>query len=259
MDSYSIKIITVAIGKDREKSRFTYLNNFGQKIDIGYHVFLIEGAGRKILVDTGGSAQQRKALLKGRGANSFFDWEKQPLDVEDVISFEEGLARWQLTPQDIDTVILTHLHWDHAMNVTKLPNARVIVQEAEWKAALSPHPLHKFYYAPRDFYENLRNPELVNGDTELFPGIKLLLTPGHTPGGQSVIVQTERGRYAISGFCTIQENFYPSGKLQAQIGYPVIPAGIHLDAVAVYNSILKLLASADVILPIHEITLTESP
>ena len=257
MPNYSIKVIAVAIGKAREKSRYTYLTNFGQKIDIGYNVFLIEGNGRKILVDTGGSAKQREMLLKSRESNEFFNWDQHPLDVEDVTPLEEGLAHWQLAPEDIDTVILTHLHWDHVMNVTKLPNARVIVQKAEWEAALSPHPLHKFYYASRDFYENLRNVELVNGDIELFPGIRLLLTPGHTPGGQSVIVQTEKGKYAISGFCTILENFYPPKKLQTQIGHSVIPAGIHLDAAAAYESILKLLQLSDVVLPVHEITLAQ--
>ena len=57
------------------------------------------------------------------------------------------------------------------------------------------------------------NVEFVNGDYELTKGIRVILTPGHSPGGQSVAVDTDDGTYVIAGMCTIRENFYPPAEV----------------------------------------------
>jgi glyoxylase-like metal-dependent hydrolase (beta-lactamase superfamily II) len=257
MSKYIIKTFTNAIGPAREKSRFTYLNFYGQKVDIPYIIWLIEGDGKQILVDSGCSAYQYETIIKGGNPEDFIAGGEQFSDVKDETSFEDGLAAWGLKPEDIDTVIVTHLHWDHIMNLGKLVNARIIVQKAEWETALSPHPLHQFAYAGRGCYEGLRNLEFVEGDTELYPGIDLIFSPGHTPGGQSVLVQTEKGKLAIAGFCSLTDNFYPPKPLQEQLGYSVIPASVHTDVTQAYQSTLKLVQIADRVLPAHEIALAK--
>lgn len=256
--NYSIKLFTNAIGPAREKSRFTYLNFFGEKVDIPYNIWLIEGNGQKILVDTGCNAHQYITTMNPDNKDFFTEDSNKFNYVIDKVSLEDGLQQWGLKPEDIDTVILTHLHFDHIMNVNKFINAQIIVQQKEWQTALNPHTLNKFAYAPRSFYESLKNLKFINGDVELVPGINLLLTPGHSPGGQSILVQTEKGKYAIAGFCTIHDNFYPPKELQQKIGYSIIPAGMHYNSYEVYNSALRLVEAADVILPTHEISLTKN-
>lgn len=253
MSKLKINQFINAVGPQREKSRFTYLNFYGQKIDIPYTVWNIEGTGKNILVDSGCGAADYYRVIKGMKDDQFTAGGESFKDVLDNTSFEDGLAGWGLKPEDIDIVILTHLHWDHIMGAAKCKNARIIVQEAEWRAALNPHPLMTFAYAPRWYYEKMTNLEFVKGDVDFMPGIRLIHTPGHTPGGQSVAVETEKGWHAIVGYCSVKDNFYPPEDLQKRIGYPIIPAAVHLDSVAAYESSLKLLNMfGDKVLPVHE-------
>ena len=103
-------------------------------------------------------------------------------------------------------------------------------------------------YRP-SLFQNL-NFEIVQGDTLLFPGIEVLLTPGHTPGTQSVMVETAQGRVAISGFCSVKENFFPPETIKQT--FPVIPPGIMIDSLEAYDSALRLKETADIVIPLHE-------
>ncbi len=251
--SKSLDLFTNAMGPAREKSRFTYLNYYGQKVDIPYIVWRVEGAGKNILIDAGCSAADYYRVIKGQTKDQFVAGGERFKDVQDVTSFEDGLAAWGLKPDDIDVILLTHLHWDHIMNAGKCKNAKLVVQEAEWRVALNPHPTQTFAYASRSYYEQMRNLELVNGDVDFMDGIRLIHSPGHTPGGQSVAVQTKNGWYVIPGFCAINDNFYPPEDLKKAIGYPIIPAAVHTNAIEAYDSSLKLLQMfGDKILPCHE-------
>lgn len=253
MSKLSLDLFTAALGPAREKSRFTYLNFYGEKVDIPYIVWRINGTEKNILIDVGCGAEDYYRVIKGNSSAQFVAGGESFKDVQDVTPFEDGLAEWGLKPEDIDIIIATHLHWDHVVNLPKCPNAKVIVQEAEWEAALNPHPLAQFAYAPRWFYEQLKNIEFVRGDVEFLPGIQLIHSPGHSPGGQSVAVETANGWYAVSGFCAINDNFYPPAEVQRRTGYPVIPAAVHTDAIAAYDSVLKLLQRfGSNILPSHE-------
>lgn len=263
MSKLSLKLFTNAMGLAREKSRFTYLNFYGQKVDIPYIVWKIEGTDQNVIIDAGCGAEDYYRVIKGGSAGQFIAGGESFKDVQDVTRFEDGLAAWGLKPEDVDILIITHLHWDHVINAEKCVNARIIVQEAEWEAAINPHPLQKFAYAPRWFYEGLKNVEFVKGDVDFLPGVRLILTPGHTPGGQTVAIETEKGWYAISGYCAINDNFYPPAELQKAIGYPIIPAAVHTDSVEAYNSSFRLLKEfGDKILPSHEqalINVTQVP
>ncbi|OJX07496.1 MAG: hypothetical protein BGO72_08580 [Burkholderiales bacterium 70-64] len=241
------------MGPAREKSRFTYLNFYGQKVDIPYIVWRINGTEKNILVDAGCSAADYYRVVKGGGGGQFVAGGERFKDVQDITSFEDGLGAWGLKPSDIDYILITHLHWDHIMNAEKCKNAKIVIQEAEWQSALNPHPMQAFAYAPRWYYEQMRNIELVRGDVNFAPGIRLIHTPGHTPGGQSVAVETDKGWYAISGYCAINDNFYPPEELKKAIGYPIIPAAVHTDTIKAYESSLKLVQMfGDKVLPSHE-------
>lgn len=114
----------------------------------------------------------------------------------------EGLARLDLTADDIDMVINTHLHADHCENNTKLgdngivptfPNAEYVVQRREYEDAMQPNERTRATYIPVN-YEPVMDAgqmRLLDGDTVFFPGIKGVVTPGHTPGHMSVLISAD--------------------------------------------------------------------
>lgn len=117
---------------------------------------------------------------------------------------------------------------------------------------MDPHPIFAGAYQ-RPLFED-RPFEIVEGDEDLFPGIRLLFTPGHSPGNQSVAVSTESGLAIITGFCCTPENFYPQ-KSQARVTDrtpEVIPPGIHTDMLQAYASAVRVKKTADIIIPMHD-------
>ena len=92
--------------------------------------------------------------------------------------------------------------------------------------------------------------EVVQGDTRIFPGVEVLLTQGHTPGCQSVAVDTAHGKAIIAGFCSIKENFFPLDPINN--AFPVIPPGISVNSLEAFDSTLRVKESADIVIPLHE-------
>lgn len=155
------------------------------------HCWLVRGEGRNILVDTGMTdIPPILARLKVSGVGGGH------------AGLIAALAVEGLSPADIDTVILTHLHFDHADNLDLFPNACVIVQRAELAAAVDPVPSQRIYYW-KSTIDNLlarKKPaqlRVMDGDVDLFPGIRLLFVPSHTEGMQVVVVTTAKGRAAL--------------------------------------------------------------
>ncbi len=95
------------------------------------------------------------------------------------------LAALGLRPEDITHVVATHFHFDHAGGLAEFPTATVVAQRAAVEAARIGGRLAR---------ETVENPslrwQLVEGDVDLLPGVRLLETGGHTPGHQSVLVTT---------------------------------------------------------------------
>jgi glyoxylase-like metal-dependent hydrolase (beta-lactamase superfamily II) len=222
-----------------EHGVMTYLMHYGQMIIRPYILWVIDGGPKKILVDT---AIEREDYM-----NYHPDFETLSMDA--LISFEEALASVHLSPEEIDIVIQTHLHFDHCYNTRKCRKAKVVVQKEELQIAQAPASPFKNLYR-QDLLDGL-NYEVVQGDCRLLDGIELIHVPGHSLGCQGVSVQTEKGEAVISGFCSIRENFYPE-KTNPFIGHPVILPGILMDSVKAYESILKIKERADLILPLHE-------
>ena len=65
---------------------------------------------------------------------------------------EEHFAEQGLAFDDVDTLVQTHLDWDHCMNTTKFTKSKILIQEAEWKQ-IPVHPLFASTYAPKWVYE----------------------------------------------------------------------------------------------------------
>lgn len=149
-----------------------------------FFVWLLKSPSRIILVDTGFSAETARRRQR--------DWDRCPVEALRVL----GVA-----PEDVQDVVITHLHYDHAGNLPKLPNARFHVQDLEMDYATGRCMCHaplRHAYAVEDVVELVRKVyadrvQFHDGDSILAPGVELMLIGGHTRGLQSVRVRTARG------------------------------------------------------------------
>ena len=97
-------------------------------------------------------------------------------------------------PRDVECVINTHLHFDHCGGNRLFPGVPIHVQRAEREAARQPD-----YTVPEWVeFDGARYVEL-DGEAELLPGVRVLPTPGHTPGHQSVLAETDEGLVVVGG------------------------------------------------------------
>lgn len=124
----------------------------------------------------------------------------------------EALAEHGLTPDDVDYVVLTHLHNDHVGHVSLYTEAEILVQRAELEAARNPRPHMAFAY-PDDIDVWLEGLDvtLLDGGYRLDDGLDILSTPGHTKGQQSVVVETDGATHAlVSDLVYCEHNRDPS-------------------------------------------------
>lgn len=151
---------------------------------------LVRAAGQTIVVDTGlgDKLGEREIAIWGleRARGTLLD----------------GLARLGVAPADVDIVIDTHLHADHCAGNTTLaasgearatfPRARYVVQGREFEDAMHPNERTRATYFPINYEPLYRAGQLalLEGDAEIAPGITAVVTPGHTPGHQSVLFES---------------------------------------------------------------------
>ena len=222
-----------------DKSMMTYQYNNGVEYTIPIYCWYIEGGDKKILVDTGEmSPIQSEAREKSLGGK--------------IYTFEQGLGRWNLKPEDIDIIIHTHLHNDHCENDYKCVKAAIYVHENELIRIHDPHPLDYRYL--EDYIEDVENNNqliVVNEDMEILPGIKVIHTPVHTDGGLTVLIDTSAGRAVITGFCVINENLNPPVAIRA-MEMDVIPPGTLVNAYKAYDIMVQVRNMGDILLPLHE-------
>ncbi len=152
--------------------------------------WLIKTADRNILVDVG--------LGPGfaRGSQGY----QSP---------ETMLAKLSLKPSDINTIILTHPHFDHLDGMDSFKTSKVLIQRAAYRYAVEESPEFKFfrnsvYPRKKDTYTLVdlmwdNRLKLLDGDKEVFPGIKVIRVDGHYPGLQMVVVKTEGKPVVIAG------------------------------------------------------------
>lgn len=112
-----------------------------------------------------------------------------------------SLAKQGVTPEQVDTVILTHLHFDHAGGVTRkndvgelvltFPNATHIIQRGEWEIALADLPELKGVYSRENLSPLIGSDklQLIDGDAEILPGLTTRVTGGHTEFHQIVVIE----------------------------------------------------------------------
>jgi glyoxylase-like metal-dependent hydrolase (beta-lactamase superfamily II) len=151
-----------------------------KRVRLPVPAYVVETDTERILIDTGlhpGACEDASAFYGRPETMSFFSFElDQPVNE-------------QVDAEAITKVVLTHLHWDHAGGLSLLPSSiPIVVQRREWEAGKDPGSVERNFFFPRDYSDDGREVILVDGDHDLLGdgSIELLLTPGHTPGHQSV-------------------------------------------------------------------------
>ena len=106
------------------------------------------------------------------------------------------LHAWWPELGDVRAVINTHLHFDHCGGNQRFAGTPTYVQRAELEAAVAPDYLEEWVHFEGESYVEL------DGDAELFPGVSVLVTPGHSKGHQAVLVDTDDGLTVLGGDVT---------------------------------------------------------
>lgn len=160
---------------------------------IPYTGFLLQNGEETILVDTGINDANIK---DGRAWGGY----EAVGGVQYVI---DALAKEGLKPEDIDTVMYTHLHNDHTGALLQFPNARTIFQRAEWENLFNQLPTQKVRadFDPRTPGEivQLKNVNMIDGDVKMANGLEIYKLGAHTSGSMAIVVPTAEGRYVITG------------------------------------------------------------
>jgi len=150
----------------------------GEKVVVcGY---LIDHPDGLVLLDTG--------IAEGNAeVEELYHPVRRPLD--------EALATAAVRTGDIRIVVNCHLHIDHCGGNPRFPDTPIFAQQVEFDAAHreEDYPIVGLYDFPDARYE------LHGGEADVAKGIRVVPTPGHTPGHQSLIVETEVGRVVLAG------------------------------------------------------------
>jgi glyoxylase-like metal-dependent hydrolase (beta-lactamase superfamily II) len=163
------------------------------RIPLGLRCLLVETPDALVLIDTGVGNKESEKFLSIYGIENA----GTPTRLEDALR-DAGFA-----PEDVDIVIDTHLHFDHAGGNTyrdaegevqlSFPRARYVVQRGEWEYAHWDNERVRASYLPDNFdpVERAGRFDFVEGEREIIPGIRVVPTPGHVPHHQSVVISSD--------------------------------------------------------------------
>jgi N-acyl homoserine lactone hydrolase len=212
----------------------------------------LRGEGHVVLVDTGyryiGRAREMADAVPVLG------W-RSPAELLPAIG---------LTPEEVDSIFLTHAHWDHAGNLEAFPNATFYLQArelAEWRRVLSGPARHGWLLSAIDpadidaisaLQETGRLRLLHGAVADVLPGIDVVAAhETHTPGHQVIAIRTAGGRYVAAGDCVMAfGNLEADGAAYTPIGSVF---GSNLRLFELYDRILDLV-DGDVtrVIPVHD-------
>ncbi len=159
------------------------------RIELAFNLLLIRSDNKNILIDTGLGNKLSDKVKKIYSPSKFI--------------LLESLAELGLNRNDIDIVVLTHLHFDHTGGVVSIidnkkvltfPNAVHVIQKKEWDVAKDPDELNRASY---NFEEDLQlleetgNHKIIDGDFQLTTDVTLELVGGHSEGSQVVRIESE--------------------------------------------------------------------
>jgi glyoxylase-like metal-dependent hydrolase (beta-lactamase superfamily II) len=166
------------------------------RIPLGMRCLLIEHPDALVLVDTGVGDKESEKFV------GIYGIENAPVDGPGPTQLESALAEAGFAPADVDLVIDSHLHFDHAGGNTRrgedgtpvlsFPNARYVVRRGEWESAhhTNERTAASYFAHNYDPLQSAGRLELVDADGEILRGISVRRTPGHTPHHQGILVES---------------------------------------------------------------------
>ena len=167
---------------------------------------LLEKGDQRVLIETGfggGWSDKERSVFGMNGVNIL-----------------DALQQNDIEPESIGTVILSHLHFDHAAGVTLLPNATVVVQKQEWLDANNNRSTMSKTYLPRVLDSIRERVQVVDGDDSVLDDIKLTPRKGHTWGLQSIEFDDSEGTVC---FCSDVMPTVNHVGLAYSMGYDMLP------------------------------------
>lgn len=179
-----------------ERSLLFYGVFSGERVPIPVTCYLIRTSDAVVLFDTGLSPRAVPGLLRNDPMARFTD--------DDLLVHRLDVLG--LEADDVDLVVLSHLHYDHAGGAGLFAKSELVVQKDEYSYAHYPAA----FFAPFYYRKNFDLPgyrwRLLDGDAELVPGVTVVRSEGHTPGHQSLLVELpETGPVILAGDCIYWE------------------------------------------------------
>ncbi len=236
LPEYEVYAIRYATREARRPDHFIGGDPHDVPMAMDYFTWVITGAGRTYVVDTGFAAEvaaQRKRTHLRCPA--------------------EALGLLGIDPDTVSDVILTHLHYDHVGNFHKFPAARFHLQDREMNYATGRHMAYAFFghsFEPEDIVGMVRlnfggRVAFHDGDEELAPGVSLHFTGGHTAGLQVVRVHTRRGWVVLASDASHYYEHMRSNRL--------FTTAYRLDdMIQAFRKVERLATSPDHIIPGHD-------
>ena len=237
MNNWEVYAVKYADRNARTRAdSFIFDDNHDAPHAMDYYMWLLRRGDKVILVDTGYDSAE--ATDRGR-----------PIRLDPGVA----LAPFGLQPEDIDAVIVTHLHYDHAGGLHLFPNAHLYLQQAEMAFATGPCMCHDTLRAPftavhvceaiKRLYAGKMT--FVSGSDEVAEGVTVHCIGGHSRGLQCVCVRTDAGDLVLASDAA---HFYEN--VFARKPFPIV---VDLENMLAGFETLKTLASGpELIIPGHD-------
>ncbi|RPJ60437.1 MAG: MBL fold metallo-hydrolase [Acidobacteria bacterium] len=197
------------------------------RIRLGLNCLLVRTGSHNVLIDTG-------------CGEKYTEKEVRIYRIEHDVTLQGQLARLGLTTSDIDIVLNTHFHFDHCggntccdgnLIVPTFPKAEYVVRAEEYEDASVPNERSAASYYEHNWavLRQRHMLRLAEEDEEILPGIRLLHTPGHTRGHQSVLIESEgRSLLFMADLCPTSAHI-PLPWIMAYDLYPMTTLEVRKD------------------------------
>lgn len=223
------------------------------------HVWLARDGEHNVLIDTGMaeiSVITKRLKVKGWGGGHE--------------TLRSALSEHGLEPSDIDHIVLTHGHFDHAENLGLFPDACVIIQRDELHHAADPVPSQRIFYWQTTLGNLVqrRRPgqiRVIDGDEQLFDGFRVLKVPSHTPGMQVPLLTTSKGVVAIASDLGDHYRYWfpadarATDSPQRSLSDAFLTGNIRSESERVWQAAMRRVKeNSDIVIPAHDFRIPKS-